>query len=55
MHELLARRPHPLPRLEIEDGAGRLRGLRGLLHMRYENLKLVGYKSHDKIAAPAAV
>jgi thymidylate synthase len=55
VHELLARDPFPLPRLEIEDEARRLRGLAGLLDMRYENLKLVGYKSHGKIAAPVAV
>jgi thymidylate synthase len=34
---------------------GRLRGLEGLLAMRYEHLHLVGYKSHGKIAAPVAV
>lgn len=55
VRELLARPPLPLPRLEIEDDAGRLRGLAGLLDMRYENLKLIGYKSHGKIAAPVAV
>jgi thymidylate synthase len=55
VHELLARTPFPLPQLEIEDDSGRLRGLAGLLDMRYENLKLVGYKSHGKIAAPVAV
>jgi len=55
--ELLAREPLPLPRLEIRDGDdGRpLRGLEGLLAMRYENLNLVGYKSHGKIEAPVAV
>lgn len=55
VRELLARDPLPLPRLEIADDAGRLRGLDGLLAMRYENLKLVGYESHGKIAAPVAV
>jgi thymidylate synthase len=55
VRELLARAPLPLPRLEIEDGGGRLRGLDGLLDMRYENLKLVGYKSHGKIEAPVAI
>ena len=53
--ELLAREPYPLPRLEILDQAKRLRGLGGLLEMRYENLKLVGYQSHGKIAAAVAV
>ena len=55
VEELLAREPLPLPRLEIEDEGGRLRGLEGLLNFRYEHLKLVGYKSHGKIEAPVAV
>ena len=55
VEELLAREPLPLPRLEIEDAGGRLRGLEGLLNFRYEHLKLVGYKSHGKIEAPVAV
>lgn len=55
VEELLAREPYPLPKLEILDQAGRLRGLEGLLAMRYENLKLVGYQSHGKIAAAVAV
>ena len=54
VEELLAREPFPLPRLEILDDAG-LRGLQGLLDIRYENLKLVGYQSHGKIAAAVAV
>ncbi len=54
VEELLARAPLPLPRLEIHDG-GQLRGLDGLLKMSYENLHLVGYQSHGKIAAPVAV
>ncbi len=33
----------------------RLRGLDGLLAMRYDNLKLIGYQSHGKIAAAVAV
>jgi thymidylate synthase len=53
--ELLAREPFALPRLEITEGARRLRGLEGLLDMRYENLSLVGYQSHGKIAAAVAV
>jgi thymidylate synthase len=32
-----------------------LRELDGLLAMSYENLKLVGYQSHGKIAAAVAV
>lgn len=55
VEELLAREPMPLPRLEIKDEPGRLRGLDGLLMMRYENLELSGYKSHGKIAAVVAV
>jgi thymidylate synthase len=52
---LLAREPYPLPRLEILDDGQQLRGLRGLLAMRYEDLRLVGYQSHSKIAAAVAV
>lgn len=55
VEELLAREPYSLPRLEISDEARRLRGLEGLLEMRYEDLKLVGYQSHGKIAAAVAV
>lgn len=55
VEELLSREPLPLPRLEIMDERGALRGLGGLLAARYEHLKLVGYKSHGKIAAPVAV
>jgi thymidylate synthase len=55
VNELLSREPLALPRLEIKDGEQRLRGLAGLLGMRYENLSLVGYESHAKIAAPVAV
>ncbi|HSS21586.1 MAG TPA: thymidylate synthase [Pyrinomonadaceae bacterium] len=53
--ELLTREPFPLPQLEIHDEGKPLRGLQGLLDMRYENLKLVGYQSHGKIAAAVAV
>jgi len=55
VEQLLSREPLPLPRLEILDEGRRLRGLEGLLAMRYENLNLVGYKSHGRIAAPVAV
>ncbi len=55
VEELLSREPLPLPRLEIRDDVERLRGLEGLLAMRYEHLKLVGYQSHGKIEAPVAV
>ena len=55
VQELLSREPLPLPRFEIRDEENRLRGLEGLLAMRYEHLNLVGYESHAKIAAPVAV
>jgi thymidylate synthase len=55
VEELLWRQPLPLPTLKISDEDDRLRGLDGLLAMRYENLKLIGYQSHGKIAAPVAV
>ena len=55
VEELLSREPLPLPKLEISDDATPLRGLDGLLRMRYEHLNLVGYKSHAKIAAPVAI
>jgi thymidylate synthase len=52
---LLSREPLPLPELQINDPENSLRGLEGLLTMKYENLNLIGYKSHGKIAAPVAV
>jgi thymidylate synthase len=55
VEELLAREPLELPRLEIVDEDKQLRGLQGLFALRYENLNLLGYKSHGKIAAPVAV
>lgn len=55
VEELLTREPLALPRLEIIDDEQRLRGLEGLLNLRYENLLLVNYQSHGKIAAPVAV
>ena len=54
VEELLSRVPLELPRLEI-TGAESLKGLEGLLDFKWENLNLVGYKSHGKIAAPVAV
>lgn len=54
VEELLAREPMELPKLEIV-GADSLKGLEGLLNFKWENLNLVGYKSHGKIAAPVAV
>lgn len=55
VEELLSREPFSLPRLEIHDGEASLRGLDGLLAMRYEHLKLAGYQSHGKISAAVAV
>src|ERR671913_25424 len=52
--ELLSREPLPLPTLDFAD-AERLQGLEGLLNFKFENLKLNGYQSHGKIAAPVAV
>lgn len=54
VEELLKREPLPLPKLEFVN-AKNLKGLQGLLDFKYENLSLVGYKSHGKIAAPVAV
>src|SRR5262245_46879082 len=55
VNELLSRDPLPLPRLEIKDDGHNLRGLSGLLRFGFQNLNLVGYESHAKIAAPVAV
>ncbi|MGB8506906.1 MAG: thymidylate synthase [Pyrinomonadaceae bacterium] len=55
VEELLSREPLPLPRLEIQDEGGNLRGLEGLLDFRYKHLKLINYQSHGKIEAPVAV
>jgi thymidylate synthase len=54
VNELLSREPLPLPKLEFAN-ADELKGLDGLLNFKYENLNLVGYQSHGKIAAPVAV
>ncbi|HEX8248735.1 MAG TPA: thymidylate synthase [Pyrinomonadaceae bacterium] len=54
VEELLKREPLPLPKLELKN-AENLKGLEGLLNFKYENLKLEGYQSHGKIAAPVAV
>ncbi|MGZ8843381.1 MAG: thymidylate synthase [Pyrinomonadaceae bacterium] len=55
VHEVLSRKPLPLPCLEIIDQDKQLRSLKGLLDFRYEHLSLIGYESHAKIAAPVAV
>ncbi|HEX7334205.1 MAG TPA: thymidylate synthase [Pyrinomonadaceae bacterium] len=55
VEQLLSREPLPLPELQITDPDNKLRGLEGLLAIKYEHLNLMGYKSHGKIAAPVAV
>jgi thymidylate synthase len=55
VEQLLAREPIDLPHLEFKDNGEILHGMDGLLHIRYENLNLVGYESHGKIAAQVAV
>ena len=54
VEELLSREPLPLPLLEFVNAEG-LKGLEGLLNFKYENLRLEGYQSYGKIAAPVAV
>jgi thymidylate synthase len=54
VNELLSREPMPLPKLEFID-TDQLKGLEGLLNFRFENIKLDGYQSYGKIAAPVAV
>lgn len=54
VEELLSREPMSLPKLEIAN-AESLKGLGGLLNFKFENLKLDGYQSYGKIAAPVAV
>src|SRR5205807_4200370 len=55
VNELLSRVPKPLPRLEIIDRENKLRGLKGLLAMRYEHLYLIGYESQENIDAKVTV
>ena len=54
VNELLSREPLGLPKLEFVNANG-LKGLDGLLNFKFENVKLEGYQSHGKIAAPVAV
>ena len=54
VEELLNRAPFELPKLEFA-GVENLTGFEGLLNFKYEHLKLIGYQSHGKIAAPVAV
>src|SRR6266850_1487607 len=55
VNQLLSGEPRPLPQLEIKDEANQLRGLEGLLSVRYEHLHLIGYDAHAKIAGQVAV
>lgn len=55
VQELLSREPLALPELKIIDERQSLRGVDGLLQLTYEQLNLIDYKSHSKIAAPVAV
>jgi thymidylate synthase len=55
VNQLLSREPLQLPELKINDPNRELRGLEGLLAAKYENVNLIGYQSHGKIAAPVAV
>ena len=52
---LLARKPHPLPDLKIDDWHGQFKGLEGLLASRAELVRVHDYISHPKIEAPVAV
>ncbi len=54
VEKLLSREPLELPKLEFVD-AENLKRLEGLLNFKYENLNLIGYQSHGKIAAPVAL
>jgi len=54
VEELLKREPLELPKLELVN-AENLKGLKGLLNFKYENLSLQNYQSWGKIAAPVAV
>lgn len=55
VNELLSREPLTLPQLQIIGEGSGLREVEGLLALRYENLALIGYNSHGKIAAAVAV
>jgi thymidylate synthase len=55
VNQLLSREPRALPRLEIKDEPDPLRGLEGLLSVRYQHLNLIGYDAHAKIAGQVAV
>ena len=54
VEELLSRELLELPKLEFAD-AENFKGLNGLLNFKFENLNLINYHSHGRIAAPVAV
>ena len=53
--ELLSREPLKLPTLTINENRQGMTRLERLLAVNYEDLSLVEYQSHGKIAAPVAV
>ncbi len=56
VEELLSREPKALPTLEIINADHLIgKGLDGLLDLKWENINLIGYDPHGKIAAPVAV
>ena len=55
VNEVLAREPLPCRNSRLLIRPGACAGSRGLLDMRYEDLKLRNYQSHGKIAAAVAV
>ena len=52
VEEVLSREPFALPRVEIIDGEKPLRGLEGLLALRYENLNLVNISPTERLPQP---
>jgi thymidylate synthase len=47
--EQLTRNPHPFPQLELNEA------ITDINDFRYEHMRLIDYKHHDKIEAPVAV
>lgn len=52
--EVLKREPLPMPTLELTETARTLKGLDGLLEMRYEHLRLHDYRCHPQLEERAA-